>query len=103
MTSCLGVPERGSRRGPSRSAILSFPWLGLLRGLLRGFLARLRGGLPRLKRDALAALDDVIVGPEQMRRHAPPRPPRFRDLRQRLGVRPLAQIESDAHRLLHGE
>src|SRR3569833_55137 len=107
MTSCLAAPERGARRGPSRSAILR-PSGGLLfhrlpRSLLRRLLARLRGGLLRLQRDALAALDRVIVGPEQVRRHAPPWPPGFGDLRQRLGVGALAQIEGDAHRLLYGK
>ena len=38
-----------------------------------------------------------------MRRHPAPGPPGLGELRQRLGVRPLAQAEGDARRFLHGE
>ena len=48
-----------------------------------------RHGLGGLHRRALAPLHRVIVGPEQMRGHPAPRPPRLGELRHLLGVGPL--------------
>src|SRR5882672_11173387 len=49
-----------------------------------------------LNRHHVALLHRVIISPEQMRRHAAPGPPGLRKFRERLGVRPLTQAESDA-------
>src|ERR1700744_3225391 len=52
---------------------------------------------------SLAAFDGVIVGPEQMRRHTAPGPPRLGELGHALGIGTLPQPKRDARRLLQGK
>ena len=89
-------PERGSIRGPSRSAI-AFSFSLAFFASASPFSACFC--LPGCDRHHVALLHRVIIGPQQMRRHAAPRPPGLGHLGQRLGVRPLAQAEGDARRI----
>ena len=70
------APGAGRRVQPFRG----FPFRRFLLGLrclLARLLGRLLGRAVRLNRDHVALLHHVIIGPQQMRRHAAPGPPGF--------------------------
>src|SRR5262249_15476445 len=82
--------------GHLSSAIPAFPFCRLSAG-------RLFRSAIRLNRHHVPLLHCMIVSPEQMRCHAAPRTPDLRHFCESLGIRSLAQTESNPRRLLDRE